>query len=245
MKVLGSYEKARIYIERHSEHDEKVRARKLNPGPTITISRETGIGAAAIGQHLADYLNDSAIEYYNDWTYFDKDLINRIMEDNHMPAHFRKFLEDQKVHTIDSWFNEMLGISPSKIALLKKTKRTIEQLAGYGNSIIVGRGANVILSDHKMAFHLRLVAPLSHRIETAMQLYKIDHKTAAEFITQEDEIRRIYLWKYFHKKVDDPLLYHAIINTNRLTIEEIAIMIGHCVQKRFPHFFISHAEVIE
>ncbi len=239
MKVLGSYEKARIYIDRHYQetNEEKIHRRKLNPGPVITISRETGIGAAAICEKLVDYFNSCAIENYSDWTFFDRSLIEKIMEDHHLPEHFRKFLFEEKPTKMDSWFAELLGISPSKIYLLHKTTHTIIKLAEYGNAIIVGRGSHIILADKPNAFHIRLVAPLNFRIENASRLYNVDSKSAAEFIKREDEERKNYLWKYFHKNIEDPLLYHSVINTNLLQPEEIAEMIGHCVIRKYPQYF--------
>lgn len=239
MKVLGSYERARIYIDKHyQESDEaKFQKRKMNPGPVITISRETGIGAAAICEKLTEYFNKNAIDDYNDWTYFDKGLIEKIIEDHHLPEHFRKFLTEERPGKVDSWFGEILGLSPSKIYLLHKTAHTIMKLAEFGNTIIVGRASNIILSKRENAFHVRLVAPLNFRIDNAMRLYNVDRKTAAAFIKREDEERKSYLWKYFLKDIDDPLLYHSVINTNLLASEEIAEMIGHCVIKKFPAFF--------
>jgi len=235
MKVLGTYEKARIYIEKHTkENDDAARQKlKLNPGPTITISRETGIGANVICEKLIEYLKNYSDADSQEWIYLDKGLINKVLEDHNMPSHFRKFLEEERPPKIDSWFSEILGISPSKILLLNKTTKTIRQLAEYGNVIIVGRGANIILTNHNKSFHVRLIAPLNFRIKSAMRLYNLDFKTASEFIKNEDEARKSYISKFFHKNIDDPLLYHAVININLLGHDEIAEMIGHCVLKRF------------
>lgn len=241
MKVLGSYEKARIYIEKHYQESEeaKLHRRKLNPGPIITISRETGTGATKICERLIDHLNQYAIEEYKDWAYFDRKLIEKVMEDHNLPEHFRKYLSEEKPAKIDSWFGEILGITPSKLLLLHKTSQTINKLAEFGNVILVGRGANIILSNLERAFHIRLIAPINFRIENAMKLYNLDRKDAEEFIKTEDEFRKDYILKYFHKNVEDPHLYHAIINTNLLSFDEIAEMIVHCVIKRFPQFFIQ------
>lgn len=239
MKVLGTYEKARIYIDRHyhESNEAKEHKRKMNPGPVVTISREAGIGASAICDKLTEYFNKRAIENYNDWTFFDRSLIEIIMEDHKLPDHFRKFLFDEKQTKLDSWFGEILGISPSKIYLLHKTTQTILKLAEFGNAIIVGRGSNIILSKQSAAFHVRLIAPVEFRIKTAMKLYSTGKKAAADFISKEDEERKNYISKYFHRDIDDPLLYHAVINTNLLGPGEIAEMIGHCVIKKYPHFF--------
>lgn len=239
MKILSSYEKAKIYIQDHSAEDERAKRRRLNPGPTITISRETGIGAATICEQLIEYFNQRSVEGYADWTYFDKGLIEKVMEDHHLPDHFRKFIEEEKPGKTDSWFGEMLGISPSRLLLLKKTSQTILKLSEYGNVILVGRGANIITAKNPNTFHIRLVAPLNYRIENSMKLYNVDHKTATDFLKKEDEARKNYILKYFHRNIEDPLLYHVIINTHLLNFDELAAMIGHCVMRRFPKYFQS------
>jgi len=239
MTVLGSYEKARLYIEKHYDDSDEARnqKRRLNPGPIITISRETGTGASFICEKLTEYFNKRAIKGYDDWTYFDRELMEKIMDDHHLPEHFKKYLSEEKTQSFDSWFSEILGVSPSKLLLLHKTKQTILNLANFGNVIVVGRGANIITASLPKAFHIRLVASLEFRIENAMKLYNIEKKKAIDFIREEDEARKHYIWKYFHRNVEDPLLYHAVINTNYLKVEEIAEMIGHCVTRRFPGYF--------
>lgn len=246
MKNITAYEKARYYIEKNSEEEIQTQKRKQNPGPVITISRETGIGAGAICQKLTEYFNQRALEHYDDWAFFDKDLIEHVMQDHNLPDHFRKILNDEKPAKMDAWFNEILGISPSRLYLLHKTSNTIKRLSDFGNVIFVGRGANIITAKYEKAFHVRLVAPINFRIETAMELYQLDKKTATEFIKHEDEARKNYILKYFHKNVEDPLLYHTIINTYLLSFDEIAAMIGQCVVKRFPKFFHSRfATIVE
>jgi cytidylate kinase len=242
MKVLGSYEKARIYIDRHYQESQeaKFHKRKTFPGPIITISREAGIGAAAICEKLIEYFNCYAIEDYNEWVYFDRSLIEKVMEDHHLPDHFRKFLIEEKTHKADSWIGEMLGVTPSKFSLLNKTRYTILKLAELGNVILVGRGANIITANFKSAFHVRLIAPMNYRIENAMRLYGTSKKNATQFIIEEDNARKNYILKYFHKDISDPLIYHSVINTNLLEFEEIAEIIGHCVIKKFPRFFSVH-----
>ncbi len=238
MKITSSYEKARIYIEQHSAEEEKAQKRRQHPGPTITISRETGIGASTICESLVKYFNKHAVEDYKDWVYFDRDLMEKIMEDHHLPEHFRKFLADEKPAK-STWVGEIIGVSPARLSILRKTSQTIKKIAEYGNAIIVGRGANIILANKPNTFHIRMVAPLSFRIDNAMKLYKHDRRKISEFIKEEDEARKNYIMKYFHKNIEDPLLYHTVINVNLLEVEEIAQMIGSCVVKRFPEFFLS------
>ena len=59
-------------------------------------------------------------------------------------------------------------------------------------------------------------------------------KTAEEFLKTEDEGRKSYLKNYFGKNIDDPLLYDLVINTDLISYEEAAHMIGRAVILRHP-----------
>ena len=45
--------------------------------------------------------------------------------------------------------------------------------------------------------------------------------------------RARFVKKHFGKKIDDPLLYHLVINTDRLSYEEATILIGEAVLHHF------------
>jgi len=239
MKVLSPLEKVKLYVEKHTKLTEeaKLKMRKLNPGPTITISRETGIGAEVISEKLIEFIKKHSKEEKTEWVYFDKNLIKKVLEDHNLPARLDKFMTEKETSTMNSMFNELLGIHPSRLKLYHKISKTIYQLAELGNVIIVGRGGNIITSNLDNAYHVRLVAPLNMRVENAQKLYNFDKKTTFNFIKKEDKVRKELVKKYYHKNIDDPLLYHLTINTNLLSFDDIAEIIGQLVIKRFPKLF--------
>ena len=239
MKALTPLEKVRLYVETHTKLSEeaKLKMRKLNPGPAITISRETGIGAEVICEKLIQYFKKHSKDKSSEWVYFDKNLIKKVLEDHHLPERLNKFMTEKEISTMDSMFNELLGIHPSRLKLFHKISKTIYQLAELGNVIIVGRGGNIITANLPNAYHIRLVAPLKVRVETAQRLYGYDKKTTYNFIKKEDKARKEHIKKYYHKDIDDPLLYHLTINTNLLSFDDIAEIIGQLVIKRFPKMF--------
>jgi cytidylate kinase len=66
-------------------------------------------------------------------------------------------------------------------------------------------------------------------------------KEALAHIKKEDENRRQYLKSYFHADIDDPLLYHMIINTDLLTHEGAAYLIAESVVLKFSQLFPQFA----
>ncbi|MBU0474819.1 MAG: cytidylate kinase-like family protein [Bacteroidetes bacterium] len=243
MRILGAYEKARIYIEQHTQLSDldKLKMRKRNPGPTITISRETGIGAERICEELIKYFEFTSKEDTYDWAYFDKDLIAKVIEQHDLPNRLSKFMTNEQNSTMNLMLNELLGLQPSRLKLIHKTAETIYQLAELGNAIIVGRASNLITAKLKNTFHVRLVAPLNDRIKNAQLLYHKDKKEITEFIKMEDRLRSDFVHKYYHKDIANPLLYHLVINTSLLSFEDIAETIACNVVKKFPKMFeLSH-----
>src|SRR5208283_2598394 len=96
----------------------------------------------------------------------------------------------------------------------------------------IGRGSTVITAKLPNVFHVRLVAPLEKRIEHACKFYHCYNKTEAEarkFCLNEDRGRERYLKKYFHTDINDPLLYHMVINTGLVGYDEAAKLIGDAV----------------
>ncbi|HRT09858.1 MAG TPA: cytidylate kinase-like family protein, partial [Candidatus Paceibacterota bacterium] len=121
---------------------------------------------------------------------------------------------------------------PSSWTLVHKTAETILQLAQLGNVIIIGRGANVITSNLDYVFHVRLVGSLEKRIRHVQEMRQVSAKEAAALIEKEDLGRRRFLKKYFNKDIDDPLLYHLTINTDLVSYDNAARLIGQAVLQR-------------
>ncbi len=236
MMVKGAFEKARLYIESHSK-DSGAKHRKTAQGPCITISRETGAGADRVSQTLVEFFQQYECESENPWTVFDKNLIERVIDDHHLPHELSKYFVEDKLSELKSTVHELLGIHPHVWILVSKTTSTILQLAELGNVVIVGRAGNVITARFKNAFHVRLVAPFESRIEHIEEICGLSRKEAVEYIQREDAARRNYLKKYYRKDVEDPRQYHLIINTGLIGYNKASRMIGDAVLESFPEMF--------
>lgn len=201
--------------------------------PTITISRQTGSGARTVAEKLADYLQANESGHHCSWTVFDKNLVQKILEDHHLPFRLAQYMPERKVSEIDDAVGELLGLHPSTWTLIQHTAETVLRLAKMGNTILVGRGATVIASKLKNAFHVRLMGSLACRAEHAAQFYQMNLKDAQAFVEKEDHERTKFLKKYFGREIDDPLLYHLTINTDLLPFDETARIIGEAVIEHF------------
>jgi cytidylate kinase len=113
--------------------------------------------------------------------------------------------------------------------LVRQTAETILHLAELGNVILIGRGANVITSRLDYVFHVRLVGSFERRVELVQRFEHLGEKAAGEFVRREDLGRKRYLKKYFNVNIDDHLRYHLILNTDFISCEKAARIIGDAV----------------
>ncbi|MGO8676141.1 MAG: AAA family ATPase [Limisphaerales bacterium] len=202
----------------------------------VTISRQSGAGGHTVAEELAAYLNEHAPKASCSWTIFDRNLVEKVLEDHHLPMRLAQFMPEDRISEMADTMDELFGLHPPSWTLVRNTAETILHLAQLGNVILIGRGANIITGRLDFVFHVRLVGSFDRRVANIQRYEGLSRKAAREFARREDRGRRRYVKKYFHKDVNDPLLYHIVINTDLVPDEEAAVMIGEAVvrQKYVP-----------
>jgi cytidylate kinase len=153
------------------------------------------------------------------------------LEDHQLPADLEKFMPDDAVSEIESSINEILGRHPSMWSLFEKSVRTIVRLSRMGNCIIVGRGGNKITQGFPNVLRVRLIGTLEKRIQQMVALKHISRKEATDHIKKEDAARSRYMKQHFHCKVDDPLLYDLVINTDHCSDEQVVEILTAAVRE--------------
>lgn len=195
----------------------------------VTISRQAGCGGVIVAEKLAGYLQQHAPSSGPAWTVFDRELMQKVLADHHLPARLEKFFPEDRVSAIEDTVAEILGELPTSHVLVKEVAETILKFAELGNVVLIGRAGNIVTAKLPHVLHVRLVAPLEDRIH---RICRDDHKTPAEarrFCLDEEQARARYVRTHYHADINDPLQYHLIINTSRVGYENSARMIGDAV----------------
>ncbi|HOW53737.1 MAG TPA: cytidylate kinase-like family protein [Syntrophorhabdaceae bacterium] len=226
-----SSDKCESYIERHFGLKGKDTSEKPLK-PAITISRAEGAGGLTVSSELAGYLQ-KRIPTHEEWIIFDQKLVMEVIEEFNLKRRVGDFMKEDHKGTVSDAIEEFLGLHPSTWTLVQRTNATILRLAQLGNVILVGRGGNIVTREMETVFHVRLVGSFERRVEHAQKVFGYDKKTAANYIKKKDEGRRRYIKDNFDKDIDDPLLYHLIINTDLIQFDETARLIGDEVIRRF------------
>ncbi|MBK7630970.1 MAG: cytidylate kinase-like family protein [Ignavibacteriales bacterium] len=205
--------------------------------PCITISRQTGSGSYEVSEKLISILQPRTKDSDNPWTYFNKELLNKVIEEFQLPKVFTNYITEDKYSHISDAVNELLGVKPSEWTIIHKTTEIILQLAKFGKTIIVGRGSAIITSKLPNCFHIRLVAPLEQRLKHVQEVFNYSKPNAMEYIKREDENRKKYLKSHFFREPDDATIYHLVINTGKLSYLEVADVIAQAVIKKYSESF--------
>jgi cytidylate kinase len=195
----------------------------------VTLSRQAGCGAVIIAEKLAGYLQQHAPPESGKWTVFDRDLMDKVLADHNLPKYLAQFLPEDRASQIEDTLADIFGIHPPAQKVVQQTAETLLQLAELGDAILIGRAGNIVTAKLPNVLHVRLVAPIEDRIE---RICRDDHKSPAEarrFCLEEENARARYVKTYFHAEINDPLLYHLMVNTSRVGYDNAAKLIGDAV----------------
>lgn len=198
--------------------------RRVSVGPYITISRESGTGGSVLGEEIARRLNRFISVDDPVWTVFDRNLVARMLEDNHLSASLARFLPENKVSEIETTVNEIVGLHPNIWTLVNQTNSLMRHLAAMGNAIIIGRGSNLATAGSPHGLHLRLIAPAEQRGQRTTNILGIPQDQALAYNRKTDHARRDYVRSFFNAEIDDASSYDLIVNMEHFSIENAADM---------------------
>ena len=204
--------------------------KELQKKRAVTISRQAGSGALQVAEKLAHCLQ-SKLPQLSGLTDFDRELMDKVLADHALPKHLAKFLPEDKMSQIEDILADIFRVRPTMETLLRHTAETLLQLTALGGVIIIGRAGNIITAKSKQVLHVRLVANLDDRIQ---RIILVDKKTEAEartFCIEEDNARARYVKTHYHANIADPLAFHLIINTSKLSCDDSAHLITEAVLK--------------
>jgi len=109
-------------------------------------------------------------------------------------------------------------------------KRAVTGACDTGDLVVVGRGGQLLLKNEPCALHVRIEAPLEVRVQRVIELLRqskepylatVDvRREAQDRIERRDHASAEYIKNFFHARWDDPLHYHAVLNTGKITIDQ-------------------------
>lgn len=195
-------------------------------GPFVTISRESGSGGATFARAIAGRLTEE-MPADSAWTVFDRNLVERMLESEHLSPGLARFLPEDRVSELNASIGELVGLHPSIWSLIQRSNVLMRQLARSGNAVLVGRGANCATEGISGGVHVRLVAPPEFRAHRMAAELGISAAEAAEHNIRTDTARRNYVRSVFQTDVSRASGYDLVINTGTISIDQaVDLVIG-------------------
>jgi cytidylate kinase len=189
----------------------------------ITISREVGTLGDEIAQELSEKLG---------WQLYDKELVNQVANNSHVSEKLVLQLDEKSCFVRDTILDTVLNLlkMPESAEFAsehyhKSLLKTVATIAAYGDSIIVGRGANFVLYGAPQGLHFRFTASIDVRIQRLSNAWQTTHDVAKRRIHTIDAERRDFIHHHFGQDLDDPRFYNAVFNTDRLSTQQIVATI--------------------
>jgi cytidylate kinase len=204
----------------------------------ITMSRQIGTPDAQIAERLCKELH---------LTPFDKGLMMRVAaetglsetdiidysEDQYKLRGFfdALFRRTRPVAEVTSWAGgrdasyERQTRSLDEESAVKLERSTINAACERGDVLIIGRGGQIILEDRRNALHVRLMAPFATRVGAVQTEQGITAGQAWRLVSERDRATRQYLRTFHNADVDDPTLYHLVLNTHKLGVDACVALI--------------------
>ena len=203
----------------------------------ITIRGKLGSGAQEIGRLVATRLNTD---------YLDREIIAEVAA--------RLNLQEQEILakemppvTLQERIAEALargysigdGIQGAYLLMWQipfDDNRYIEALSsfihemGKSNTVIYGRGSQFILKDNPQAIHVSIIAPFKTRLKRVIDERGLTEDRAKQEITRFDNAAREFIRRYFNADMDDPMHYHLVINTDKISYESAAAIVSEAAR---------------
>jgi cytidylate kinase len=183
---------------------------KPRPDFMVTVSRQAGAGGSEIARRLAEEFKMDLVG---------SQIIKQVAKSAKMSTKVVESLDEKAVTQIDSVIASLFAnrhLSPD--VYFRHLTSVIVAIGEHGYSIIVGRGAHMILSKEK-TLRLRFIAPQESRVAYFLKTRAISRDEARRYVEKKDADRNGFIKKYFKHDANDPTYFDMIINTEQLGME--------------------------
>jgi cytidylate kinase len=113
---------------------------------------------------------------------------------------------------------------------MRATEEVIRRQAATGQGVILGRGGVIVLREDPRVLRVRLSGPAERRREQAIRLGEIDAETADRALQQTDRAHAEYARRFYDVDIDDPTLYHLVIDGTAFAPDAVVEMIARAAQ---------------
>ena len=195
----------------------------------ITISRQYGAGGSEVARTVAARLG---------WTVVDNEIVDRVAKraglspeivaarDERSPGFVERLAQALTASSQEYAVPELgVAVRSEEPSLVRLTEMVVQEVAGAGKVVLVGRAASAVLGQLADTLHLKVVASRAFRLRGAMDAEQVDARTADRLLQETDTQRARYHREHYGRDWDDAANFHLVVNTGLLGIEGAAEVI--------------------
>lgn len=191
-------------------------------GPVITISRMTGCDGREVGASLASRLN---LKYNTSkWRWIDKDIIYHAAHELRTDTQrVETYYQGLSMNDMSEMIMAFSGSFVTDSSVKKAIREVVLTMAREGHAVIIGRGGVSITQGIPGALHVRLVAPLSWRVENVKKKKGMLAEKAEKYVAETDEKRSKLIIEFLDRKlVNIDTLFDVTLNRSSFSVEQIS-----------------------
>lgn len=109
--------------------------------------------------------------------------------------------------------------------------KIMTSMANKGGYVFIGRGAQLVLKNRRSAFHIMLVADYEDRLKFLIEHYKVSRSEAERMMKHKERQRTAVASNIFRVDINDPALYHMVLNTSRIPFDWAVDSVVHLLTR--------------
>ena len=172
-------------------------------GPWVAVSRQLGSGGTILAVRVAEELG---------WKAYDREILAAIAADTRSDEDLLSRLDEQGVTEFHEYLAPLIvPDDPGQARYLKEMTRVIARIAREGRAVLVGRGANWILTSSR-GLRIRAVGARDARAVFLAEAEGIPLEKARKQVEENDAAQKKFIRQAFNRDIDDPAGYDLILN---------------------------------
>jgi hypothetical protein len=189
---------------------------------TLVVARQFGAGGRTMGERLCQRFGFRLV---------DESVIDELARKAKVKGDWLTAMEKEASSTILGLLSEIISMgvlykgpaAPGEESERKKYREFLGHImtamANEGGYVLLGRGAQIVLRDHPKVCRILLVAEYEDRVKFMVQRYRLSEEEAKKIIKEKETQREAVATNIFGTNIDDPKLYHVILNVSRMPFD--------------------------
>ncbi len=203
------------------EADKKEKRRQKAKVQVVTVSRDFGSMGKLVAQLLADTLEVRCCDRY---------ILQQVAQQAHVDEELVRVLDEHVSKINGHWWQHLLQKDAFSYEDYYHYLVKIVLSLSHSGSVIVGRGANLILSENK-AFRVRITGSVEQCAKRVASREQIDREESMELVHKVNKERAEYIQMLYDADINEPSAYDLVLNSDRYDRVQMVDLILDAMEK--------------